>query len=547
MPIYTLKGPDGKTYKIRGPEGASADELAAVIQGQQPTAPVEQKSGIGALGGALGQGVGNIALGAQNLVGMGLEKIGAEGAGKWLQQDAAQGKAKLQSEIQPYEQQFPNTVAGGRLGGEILATLPVGGVFGKSVEVAARGAGAASKAAPLVQALRTSGMQGGNLATRAGAGATVGGASGVLADQESGGTSAAVGLALPLLGPVARGIGEAGKNYLGMTTGAGTEAMTQALRAGREGGKVAQDFTSAMRGQSSMDDALTMAKQNLDAMGQQKQVAYRQGMARIKSDKTVLDLGGVDKALNDAIGMATYKGQIKNERAAQVLSNIKGEIDNWKSLNPAEYHTPEGLDALKQKIGGIIEGIDFKEKTALSAASKVYNSLKSEITQQAPEYSKVMKDYSEAADTIREIEKSLSLGNKASADTAMRKLQSLMRNNVNTNYGQRTALAQEMIGAGGQDFMPALAGQSLNSLTPRGLQGLGAGTGSGVLAYTGNLGPAALLAATSSPRLVGETMYKAGQAARVTDKVANKIDPAVIRALRQGVYKSAPMVGAGSE
>lgn len=32
MPIYTLEGPDGKKYRIEGPEGATADQLAAVIQ-----------------------------------------------------------------------------------------------------------------------------------------------------------------------------------------------------------------------------------------------------------------------------------------------------------------------------------------------------------------------------------------------------------------------------------------------------------------------------------------------------------------------------------
>ncbi len=62
-----------------------------------------------------------------------------------------------------------------------------------------------------------------------------------------------------------------------------------------------------MRGESSMDDVLTMAKQNLEAMGQQKQAAYRQGTSGIKADKTVLDLKNVDQAVNDAIGMATFK------------------------------------------------------------------------------------------------------------------------------------------------------------------------------------------------------------------------------------------------
>lgn len=43
MPIYTVEGPDGRRYKIEGPEGATPDQLAAVIQQQapQPAAPVQ--------------------------------------------------------------------------------------------------------------------------------------------------------------------------------------------------------------------------------------------------------------------------------------------------------------------------------------------------------------------------------------------------------------------------------------------------------------------------------------------------------------------------
>jgi hypothetical protein len=85
-----------------------------------------------------------------------------------------------------------------------------------------------------------------------------------------------------------------------------------------------------------------------------------------------------------------------------------------------------------------------------------------------------MKAYQEASELTKEIERALSLGNRASADTSMRKLQSLMRNNVNTNYGNRLDLAGKLEAAGGQEIMPAIAGQSLNSFTPRGLQGMAA-------------------------------------------------------------------------
>ena len=104
-----------------------------------------------------------------------------------------------------------------------------------------------------------------------------------------------------------------------------------------------------------------------------------------------------------------------------------------------------------------------------------------------------MKDYSQGMDTISEIKRSLSLGEKASVDTGMRKLQSLMRNNVSTNYGNRLDLARALEAQGGQEIMPALAGQSLSSVAPRGLAGLGpVATTVGSLS-SGNLAPLALL------------------------------------------------------
>ena len=330
------------------------------------------------------------------------------------------------------------------------------------------------------------------------------------------------------------------KHVIGMTTGVGSEPFSEAYKAGKAGGDQAAMFTQNMRGAASMDDVLGMAKQNLAKMGQQKQAAYRSGMSGIKSDKSVLDMTGISQSADDAMGMVSYKGQVKNEKAAGALQRIRAEIDNWKSLDPAEYHTPEGLDALKQKIGGIVEEIPYEQKTARLAAGNVYNAVKSEITKQAPGYAKVMKEYSDATETIKEIEKALSLGNKAAADTSMRKLQSLMRNNANTSYGYRLDLAKQLEQAGRNQLMPALAGQALNDLTPRGIQRAGVGSGGAALAYMGNLPAAAALAASSSPRLMGEAAYYFGKGGGLLDAGANsasnvlgkaKIDPRILQNL----------------
>jgi hypothetical protein len=420
----------------------------------------------------------------------------------------------------------------GKIGAEIAGTAGVGGALASG----ARGMGAAPA---VVNALRTGGMTTGgrgaaDLALRTGAGAAVGGASAGLVDPSQAGTGALIGGALPVAGQVAKLGAFLGKTALGGTTGVGGKAIDEAVQAGRQGGTAGQSFVQSMRGQTSMDDVLGAAKANVDNMRQQAQAAYRQGMAGVKADKTVLDMAGIQKSLDDAQGMLSFKGVARNPQAGKALSEVAEEVAAWRQLDPAEFHTPEGLDALKQRVGALMESIPFEQRSARKAVGDVYSAIKKEITAQAPEYAKTMKGYSEAAELVQEIEKALSLGQKSSVDTAMRKLQSLMRNNVNTSYGYRDQLAESMIQQGGRDIMPALAGQAMSELLPRGLQRVAAGSGGAGLALTGNVPAAAALAALSSPRLVGEAAYGVG---RMTN-------PALVNALRQGTYRAAPVIGA---
>lgn len=330
-------------------------------------------------------------------------------------------------------------------------------------------------------------------------------------------------LAARATGKVADVTGGALKPLLGMQTGTGSEAIGQAYQAGRAGGEASDVFKANLRGEVPQTEVLDAAKQNLAEMAAQRQNAYRTDMANISKDKTVLSFDGIDKALDNAMNKVTYKGKVVNEKAFDKLDAAKAEIEAWKELDPTQYHTPEGLDKLKQKVGGILEDIPFEQKTALTAVNEVYNGIKNEIKSQAPTYAKTMQAYSEATDLIREIEKSLSLGNKATVDTQMRKLQSIMRNNVNTNWGQRMSLAQQLESAGGKQMMPALAGQALSNYAPRGLQGASS-IPTALLAGSALGSPMIPISlATSSPRLMGEAAYGAGRVAKGLLDVQNKL------------------------
>lgn len=339
----------------------------------------------------------------------------------------------------------------------------------------------------------------------------------------------------------------AGKNIvapiLGATTGAGRESIAQAFKAGQKGGQAAEQFRANISGKVDPTEVLDIAKSNLDELNRVKQAEYRSGMVDIKNDKSILAFDDIDTALKNATNKVTFKGEIVNKTAAEKLQEAKSLVDKWKSLDPAEFHTPEGLDALKKQVGDVLEGIPFEQKVARSSIGDIYSSLKTTIQKQAPTYAKTMKAYSEATDQIKEIERALSLGKKASVDTATRKLQSLMRDNVQTNYGQRTKLAKELETLGGQEFMPGLAGQALANPMPRGLQGA-ITLPTSYLAYGAGGIPGAIgTALLSSPRLVGEATYGAGLATRGARKFGELVPPATDPRLYNLLYQSGQIKG----
>lgn len=318
---------------------------------------------------------------------------------------------------------------------------------------------------------------------------------------------------LRLASVAAKGTGKAVASTLGITTGKGTRAVQEVAKAGAEGGEAAKAAKGQMRGTVPQSDLLIEARANLDNIRRQRQTQYRAGMANIKNDKTVLDFQPILDEVADVAGAGKFKGEVIEQSAANTVKAIEDAVLEWGAKNPAEFHTPEGLDALKRQIWDIADAQSVKPGTnAARVVSRAYNAVKQQIQKQAPEYSKVMGDYENAAEQVREIERALSLGDQASADTAMRKLTSIMRDNVQTNFGQRVQLAEQLDQRG--TLIPGIVGAQFKELEPSGLARYAgpAAVGSAAMA-TGDLKTLGALP-FMSPRLVGEAAYAAGTAAR---------------------------------
>jgi hypothetical protein len=420
----------------------------------------------------------------------------------------SQAVQRLAQESQAYEQANPASYIGGRIGG---AVLPAAGV--------AKGMGmipSFARANPYVQ------------------GATVGAVSGAMIPEETGLTGApmyqqmaenvatggAIGTAIPVVGRGLQAAGNAIRRGLGVTTGAGEEAISEAIKAGRTGN---QAFLQNIRGDVSSMDVLDQAKDALANMRAARSQAYGQTIKPVMANQTKLDFAPISGKLDEVVESLKVKtptgAQFKiGSDELRKVEELQDIVKTWQK-DPS-LHTAEGLDALKQRLDALYPDSPM-QKQVQRVVSAVRNTVKDTIVAQDKNYAKTMKAYEESLSLEREIEKALSLGNRSAADTAIRKLQSLTRNNANTSYGYRMELARALQEQGGQDLMPALAGQALSSFTPRGLAGQGAALGIGAGgALTVN--PAALAALPlTSPRLVGMGAYGLG---KTTSKIPKLTD-----------------------
>jgi hypothetical protein len=116
-----------------GGTGAAAPQTAA---GQPGT--------LASLGAGLGHGFGETMLGAQQLVGRGMQALGGIGqspnlastitgqqpmnavgrAGQWLTNDAQQGLSRMNAQYAPYSEAHPVVAGAGNIGGQIAGTAP---------------------------------------------------------------------------------------------------------------------------------------------------------------------------------------------------------------------------------------------------------------------------------------------------------------------------------------------------------------------------------------------------------------------------------------
>lgn len=345
----------------------------------------------------------------------------------------------------------------------------------------------------------------GNLLQRALGSGTVGGGISLLDSELNGNenelgdalTVSAVTGSLPVVGAALRGIGRAGTQVLGKTTGAGDKAISDAIKAGQRGDT---SFLKNMRNPLDVDKLEKQVEENFNKIKQRRGRAYNEDLSRIKQETA-------DKKLNlKAVvdDVKTIVRDVEGDMPELVDGDMARVLDKTKEYVNAVYKKPsnqnvDGFDRLKKAV----EGITTKEGTPADAIkTQITNSIRNQIMKQSPEYKAVQDAYARDSQIIDDLKNVFSLNRNANSETILKKIQSTARNNANTDWGYRGELLKKIDPTG--EIQDKISANALNSWQTRGLIGSGAFYGG---LFTGN----PLLFASSSPRAVGEVAYKVGQ------------------------------------
>jgi hypothetical protein len=342
-----------------------------------------------------------------------------------------------------------------------------------------------------------------------------------------------------------KGTGKLAASTLGLTTGAGGDAIAEAAKVGFERGAVgaptnASDaFLNAMRNpNASADEVVQLARDAVGNLRQQASQRYTDTMSRFGKNPVPLDISLVRQRIA-AIKPDSYNTWSDSQgprptshRAWETMNQFVDEYA-YKATQDPSLLSPLAMDQFKQDLYDIGSKIGGQyDRDAARIAGTAYGAVKDELVKHDPLYADAMKDYENAATQAQQLESTFSLaagrGKKPNIESAGRKLSQALRNNVNTNFGTRRTQVDELAALDPTGrLVPSLAGQALNTFEPRGLGRLtsGAAATSGIAGIGLNMIPMALdvpgyLSGSNlatlplmSPRAVGEAAYYGGRGA----------------------------------
>ncbi|HEY6019659.1 MAG TPA: hypothetical protein VIY48_07090 [Candidatus Paceibacterota bacterium] len=358
----------------------------------------------------------------------------------------------------------------------------------------------------------------------------------------------------------------------GTTTASGA-APAVMREAGQVGGTAGEKAGAAIGGKMDTEDLHKMVAKGIEQVNTKALNELNAKYAPLRADKTIW--GGVSARLQDALDQVkpiaySKSGEPKTALAGKVYDEIAGKIQDWidppnrlditKALrasptgglaakivgpewvskvggNPSfmttrdflgrwkQRHSFQNMDDLKRIVEDVYQGYKNEGKVDPMAgriSASVVDNIKSiihdnTVGKYGNAYLEGQAGFGKLKGLVNQFKKTFGV----TEDTQSRRVISINRDNMFTNYGHRVKLLQKMIqhAPAMEGLQHAAAGMSLRGTIPRNLISGGIGVGISALSSGAVVNPMALAwIALHVPRFVGQTAYRMGQAERMIAK-----------------------------
>ena len=293
--------------------------------------------------------------------------------------------------------------------------------------------------------------------------------------------------------------------------GVSPATVKQWFRTGLQGGEAQTNFNRIIANLSltDMGNIANRLRNGLNEVRLKRNADYRDAMASLGAAEESISLKPLVQKLDElesgrtATDAAGKNVWLPNDPREGVLSQIRGMVKAMEGLPP----TIDNIDKLKQAINTLYSPTD---PGASQIVTEAYNLVKDQIAEQAPRYTEIMQDYSSASDAIFALEREFRLQNQTPDTSIFSRALSTTRDQVNTHFGGRHQLLQQL----DEGVFSDIAAAAGNPTTPTGLRQ----QGSGLYGLTQG---AEYLSTGDPTNLLGATLPYAGMIPRVHARGAN--------------------------
>lgn len=313
----------------------------------------------------------------------------------------------------------------------------------------------------------------------------------------------------------------------GALTGTSQETLEEAFKAAKLGGKSLDNLTESLRAKVTPEGLVENVRNATNIVQAKKSADFKKyfdpiannlvNTSQVKNNVLALmDEFGI-KEVNGGLDFTASKFR-QTPQAQTKLLQMYNEVNNLGAKK-----TLKEVDTTRQVLKELLlTGDDASARSANALITKAIDSVR-ESGKQVKGYGEILTKFSEDAEFLSEIQRSLSVGDQATIDTAYRKLATSLK----TNNERRMNLLRELDKATGGSIIGSISGQQLSEALPRGLfRQIAAGmAGAGIL--TGGLTTAVIPALVlASPRVTGEFVRALGIASKKADLIINTVNQA---------------------